>query len=74
MSSAHQTSDRSSLREGLRILEVNGLIEVRSGKGIFVSGPADTGHTIRVKFLADKWGYLNAARHLTWKSALHKAR
>ena len=53
---------RSSLREGLRILEVNGLIEVRSGKGIFVSGPADTGHTIRMKFLADQRSYLNALK------------
>ena len=53
---------RSSLREGLRILEVNGLIEVRSGKGIFVSQPSDSKHIIRMKFLADKRSYLNALK------------
>lgn len=53
---------RSSLREGLRILEVNGLIEVRSGKGIFVAETADSRHTIRLKFLADQQGYLNALK------------
>ncbi|MGE5599588.1 MAG: FadR/GntR family transcriptional regulator [Bacteroidota bacterium] len=53
---------RSSLREGLRILEGNGTIVVRSGKGTFVARPSDAEQTLRMKFLADKRGYLNALK------------
>lgn len=50
---------RSSLREGLRILEVNGLIDVKSGIGMFVSFPAQTP---KIRFLIDKKNLLDALK------------
>jgi GntR family transcriptional repressor for pyruvate dehydrogenase complex len=53
---------RSSLREGIRILEVNGVVEIREGKGTFVApGPPDH-HTVRMQFLSDKRTALQALK------------
>lgn len=53
---------RSSLREGLRILEVNGLVDVRSGKGTFVSSPSEADRSRKVRFLIDKKNLLDALK------------
>lgn len=47
MSSMLQTS-RNSVREGLRILEDRGLIEVRTGRGVFIRNPYSGNSTVTV--------------------------
>lgn len=48
MSSMLQTS-RNSVREGLRILEDRGLIEVKTGRGVFIKNPYSGSNTITVR-------------------------
>lgn len=47
MSAMLQTS-RNSVREGLRILEDRGLIEVRTGRGVFIKNPYSGNSTISI--------------------------
>lgn len=48
MSAMLQTS-RNSVREGLRILEDRGLIEVKTGRGVFIKNPYSGNSTITVR-------------------------
>lgn len=48
MSEMLQTS-RNSVREGLRILEDRGLIEVKTGRGVFVKNPYGENNTITIR-------------------------
>lgn len=53
---------RSSLREGIRLLEARGIVEVHGGKGTFVALVPTEHHEVRMQFLADKRTALDALK------------